>query len=312
MNTEHSTNTENTNDDWLEIQLETTDDYDNDVLEEALFAAGALSVTLTGKNDEIMLIEPKPGELPLWEKGMIVTGLFEKGFDEKIALSILKACLGTETIPLLTASKLVDRQWELEWTKHFQPLQFGNNLWICPSNQIVPQEKITATTQILTLDPGLAFGTGTHPTTAMALTTIATRDINGLHVIDYGCGSGVLGMAATKMGAKHVIMTDIDPQALNTAKQNAIRNQLTDDIDYYLPEAMPVVKTDFLIANILLEPLLELKPVFVKHCRIGTDILLTGLLNEQIDTVISVYQDEFDDFNVTSQGDWAMVTARFR
>lgn len=299
-------------DDWLEIQLETTADYDSDTLEEALFAAGALSVTLTGKSDEIMLIEPKPGELPLWEKGMIVTGLFEKGFDENAALPILKACLGTESIPLVTAAKLADRQWELEWTKYFHPLQFGDSLWICPSNQTVAQDKITATTQILTLDPGLAFGTGTHPTTAMALTAIATRDIDGLHVIDYGCGSGVLGMAAAKMGAEHVIMTDIDPQALSTAKQNAALNQLTDGIDYYLPESMPAVKTDFLIANILLEPLLALRPTFVAHCHTGSAILLTGLLNEQADTVINAYQKEFDHFNVTSQGDWAMVTARFR
>lgn len=302
---------ENTQD-WLEIKLETTENYDSGALEEALFAAGALSVTLTSKADEVILIEPKPGELPLWEQGIIVTGLFDKGFDAADALPVLRACLDSDDLPLIESAALADRQWELEWTKHFKPMRFGNDLWICPSNQVVPDDAIDDNTQIITLDPGLAFGTGTHPTTAMALTDIATHDVSNQHVIDFGCGSGVLGIAALKMGAKRVIMTDIDPQALNTTRENATINAVDSRIDCYLPDDMPAVKTDFLIANILLEPLLMLKDTFVAHCHAETRLLLTGLLKEQVPQIIAKYENDFSDFEITESGDWAMVVAKYK
>ncbi len=299
----------NTTQDWLKIKLQTTEQYDSDTLEEALFAAGALSVTLTSKADEVILIEPAPGELPLWEQGVIVTGLFEQGFNPEDALPVITACLGTDNPPIIGTDNLADRQWELEWTKHFYPIQFGQNLWICPSNQHVPADKITKNTQIITLDPGLAFGTGTHPTTAMALKYIATHDITGQHVIDFGCGSGVLGIAALKMGAKKVIMTDIDPQALTTTRDNAGINGVTDKISCCLADAMPAVQTDFLLANILLKPLLMLKDTFVSHCHDSTRILLTGLLKEQVPQIIKQYEFDFNNFTISENGDWAMVVA---
>lgn len=318
----------NNSTDWLEIKLRTTEQLDSDALEEALFAAGALSVTLTADADEVMLIEPSPGELPLWEHGMVVTGLFDKGFDPNDALPIITACLGTDNLPLIASQTLADRTWELEWTKYFHPIQFGQDLWICPSNQSVPAEKITNTTQIITLDPGLAFGTGTHPTTAMALEYIAgdwlcekpekaknsdekTKPNNkGKHVIDFGCGSGILGIAAAKMGAEHVVMTDIDAQALTTTIENAKINQVSDKLMTYLPEALPNRQTDFLIANILLEPLLQLKDTFVDLCHSNSTLLLTGLLKEQVPQIIERYQDTFSDFQLTESGDWAMVVAK--
>lgn len=299
----------NTTQDWLEIKLETTEEYDSERLEEALFAAGALSVTLTSKADEVILIEPTPGELPLWEQGIIVTGLFEQGFDADEAFPIIKACLATETLPLIGSKNLVDRTWELEWTKYFHPIKFGQNLWICPSNKALPADELNDNTQIITLDPGLAFGTGTHPTTAMALEYIANQDITGLNVIDFGCGSGVLGIAALKMQARSVIMTDIDSQALKTTMENAKINHVDKNINCYLPEEVPKVKTDFLIANILLEPLLHLQETFVALCHPKTVILLTGLLNEQVEQIINHYRKDFEHFSVTSKGDWSMVTA---
>lgn len=311
--------------DWLEIKLQTGEQYDSDTLEEALFAAGALSVTLTSKADEVILIEPNPGELPLWEQGIIVTGLFDKGFDANAALPIIKACLGTENPPLIGIEHLADKAWELEWTHYFQPLQFGQHLWVCPSNQCVPADKITDKTQVITLDPGLAFGTGTHPTTAMVLQYIATHALRqnpttgnvGINtvakqVIDYGCGSGILGIAAAKMGAQQVIMTDIDKQALSTTQANADLNNVGDKIHCCLPDALPTVKTDLLIANILLEPLINLKDTFVKLCHNNTTILLTGLLTEQVVQIISRYEADFSDFQITESGDWAMVTAQKR
>ncbi|PID63899.1 MAG: 50S ribosomal protein L11 methyltransferase [Gammaproteobacteria bacterium] len=302
-------NTPNNDQDWLEIQLETTEAYDSDALEEALFASGALSVTLTSKADEVILIEPTPGELPLWEQGIIVTGLYEQGFDINEALPILRACLNTQDLPLVGTQALAEREWALEWTKHFKPIAFGEKLWICPSHQSVPAEQITADTQIITLDPGLAFGTGTHPTTAMALTDIATHDIAGQHVIDFGCGSGVLGIAALKMGAKQALMVDIDPQALTTTRENARINTVDDRISCYLSDDVPAVKTDFLIANILLEPLLALEKTFAGLCRPQSRILLTGLLKEQVPAIINAYEADFQHFDVTESGDWAMVIA---
>ncbi len=295
--------------DWLEIKLETTEQYDTDTLEEALFAAGALSVTLASKADEVILIEPNPGELPLWEQGIIVTGLFNQGFDINDALPVLHACLDTDHLPLVASTNLVDRQWELEWTKYFKPMQFGKHLWICPSNQSVPVDKIDEKTQIITLDPGLAFGTGTHPTTAMALNDIATYDMAKKHVIDFGCGSGILAIAAAKMGARHVSMTDIDRQALTTANNNAAINRVENNIRCYLPDELPDQTCDFLMANILLEPLLTLKDTFVALCHNDTRILLTGLLKEQVPHIIAAYHDDFKDFQITESDDWAMVIA---
>lgn len=296
--------------DWLEIKLETTDTYDADTLEEALFATGALSVTLTSKADEVILIEPSPGQLPLWEQGIIVTGLFEQGFDINDALPVLQGCLNTQQLPLISSENLADRQWELEWIKHFHPIQFGENLWICPSNQVVPADKIQSNTQIITLDPGLAFGTGTHPTTAMALTHIATQSMRNLNVIDYGCGSGVLGIAALKMGAKQAIMTDIDPQALQTTQENARINHVDHAMIVGLPDTLPQQPADVLIANILLEPLLQLKETFIALCHDNTHILLTGLLTDQAAKILAHYADDFCDFTVTHSGDWAMVLAK--
>lgn len=297
---------------WLEIRLETTEDYDSDRLEEALFAAGALSVTLTSKIDEVILIEPTPGELPLWEQGMIVTGLFDQGFDPNTAIPILKACLATEALPLLGTNSLADRDWASEWTQYFRPIQFGNHLWICPSNQKVPSNSINDQTQIITLDPGLAFGTGSHPTTAMVLEYLATHHIIGQQVIDYGCGSGILGIAALKMGANHVIMTDIDPQALTTTQDNARINHVDQAIDCYLPEHVPHRSADLLIANILLAPLLELKSTFIGLCHSQTTLILTGLLHSQTEQIMAHYQTDFDDFHLTHQGDWAMISAKRR
>ena len=300
----------NNDQDWLEIKLETTHQFDSDSIEETLFAAGSLSVTLTSKADEIILAEPTLGEMPLWENGIIITGLFDKGFDPNDAFPILKDCLKTQYLPLIALENLAERVWESEWTKFFHPIAFGQYLWICPSNKKVPKNKITSETQIITLDPGLAFGTGTHPTTAMALEHIATNNNVGLQIIDFGCGSGILGIAALKMGARHVAMIDIDQQALSTTQENTNINHVSDKISCYLPSDMLVIKADFLISNILLEPLLQLKDTFVKICNKGTKILLTGLLNGQVEKIIEVYQHDFYNFSISNRGDWSVIVAR--
>ncbi|MPV86390.1 50S ribosomal protein L11 methyltransferase [Ostreibacterium oceani] len=298
------------NSDWLEIILETTSTLDNETLEEALFAAGALSVTLTSKQDEVILVEPNPGDLPLWESEILVTGLFEHDTTTDATLDLLSRILAPQPVPVVNIHRLADRVWETEWTKHFSPQQFAQHLWVCPSHQSIPASALTDKTQVITLDPGLAFGTGTHPTTAMALTYIASRRFDGQRVIDYGCGSGILGIAAIKMGAAHCIMTDIDDKALDTTATNARINAVSHATSNYLPDTVPNAPVDFIIANILLTPLLTLKDTFVSLCHDNTTILLTGLLSTQAEAIQSHYQTDFCDFAITHQGDWCMLTAQ--
>lgn len=295
--------------DWLEISLKTDENHDADALEALLFAHGAVAVTLKSADDDQLLIEPTPGELPLWQGDVIVTGLFEQETDEQVLLTELATHI---ELPLHT-HHLAERAWELEWAKYVKPLLFGEHLWICPSNQQIPASaQAQAKTQVITLDPGLAFGTGTHPTTAMALTFIAAQDFNTQHVMDFGTGSGILGIAACKQGAKTVYMTDIDEKALATAAENARINHVAAQSHFYLPDALPVLdaQIDCLLANILLAPLLALEPQFAKLCKPQATILLTGLLKSQTDAILEAYATDFTDFKITTSGDWAMVIAK--
>ncbi len=277
-------------------------------MEEALFAGGALSITLTSKEDEVILIEPEPGNLPLWEQGIIVTGLFAKDCDINESLRVIKLCLETENIPLIETSKLENKNWELEWTKYFKPIQFGENLWVCPSNQSVVKDKLTKNTQIVTLDPGLAFGTGTHPTTAMALEYIATNNCENKMVVDYGCGSGILGIAALKMNAKHCLMTDIDEKAIQTTVENSKINNVIDNITPIEGLEIKNNYADLLIANILFTPLIELKNEFKRIGKKNSTIILTGLLKEQTDSIIKHYESDYSNLKVTTKEDWVMIT----
>ncbi len=297
------------NKNYTEIKLETTKDLTVDNLEEALFAAGALSVTLTSKADEVILIEPEPGELPLWEKGVVVTGLFARVNIDK-ALNVIKLCLGVDNISTVTSNKLEDKNWELEWTKYFKPIKFGDNLWITPSNQQVPKDKITTETKVITLDPGMAFGTGTHPTTAMVLDYLATNNYTDKNIIDYGCGSGILGIASLKMGAKHCLMVDIDSKAIETTISNSKINNVFSKITTIEASEINNNYADLLIANILLTPLIELKDEFKRISKKNSTIILTGLLQNQVDTIISHYQSSFTNFKIAKKEDWAMIVAK--
>jgi len=299
-----------TGDDWLEIALETTAQFDSDTLETALFDAGALSVTLSSKADEAILIEPSPGALPLWQQGIIVKGLYDKGSDVKRLLAELAALLKTITLPLHQVHTFADRTWEREWLQYFRPMVFGKHLWVCPTGQQPPKQMISTKTQVINLDPGLAFGTGTHPTTAMALDYIAEQAMGTQNVIDYGCGSGILGIAAIKMGAVHCIMTDIDEQALTTAKSNAKKNGVLDNMQFSLPDEITRKTVDLVIANIMFKPLLSLKSTFAEYCHSQSTILLTGILKTQIDAIIKHYQDVFEQFSPSVCQDWAMITAQ--
>lgn len=309
--------------DWQEVSLAATNAADIDKIEEALLSTGALSVTIKGSDDEIILIEPEPGQQVLWDEA-VMTGLYANDADLSQVTAQLHFLLGDVE---LNTNKLENRVWELEWTKHFKPMCFGKRLWVCPSNQSIPESAQANGDAVITLDPGLAFGTGTHPTTAMVLTYLAENSCQntdeGQFVIDYGSGSGILGIAALKMGAKHALLTDIDPMAITTSLDNANINQVVENISACLPDAVdaelaklaainPSKQADLLIANILLTPLLQLKNTFVELLKPNSPIILTGLLNEQVDEILATYQTDFTHFQVIHQDAWAMVLANKR
>ncbi len=293
--------------DWLEVTLQASSNCSVEQIEEALLSTGAVSVTIKGSDDEIILIEPEPGALPVWDDA-IVTGLYTKDSDLNLIQQQLRFLLGEQAS--LRTNALTDKVWELEWTKHFKPLCFANQLWICPSNQPIPESANPQ--QVITLDPGLAFGTGTHPTTAMVLEYLAKNRCDHQRVIDYGCGSGILGIAAVKMGATKAVLTDIDPLAIRTSLENAAINQVDNAINACLPELLNEYldgQADLLIANILLTPLLALKDHFYTLMKPNTPIILTGLLTTQVDEIINHYDRQFAEFQITNSEDWAMVVA---
>ena len=204
---------------------------------------------------------------------------------------------------------LEDQDWERVWMKDFHPIQFGEKLWIYPSNYEIPKNTPDNHTYIH-LDPGLAFGTGTHPTTALCLEWLDQNSCKDLSAVDYGCGSGILAVAATKLGATHINATDIDPQALIATKDNMLRNNIpVDKISCYLPDDCPQKEHDLVLANILCGPLIELFPIISSLTRSGGTLVLSGLLEEQQFDLIETYSALFTNFEVKSLDGWVRIAA---
>ena len=189
---------------------------------------------------------------------------------------------------------------------NFHPMQFGERLWICPSWRDVPDPNAVN----VMLDPGLAFGTGTHPTTALCLRWLDGIDMAGKTVVDFGCGSGILALAALKLGAKRVIGIDIDPQALQATQENARRNDVEDRLDVFLPENQPTLEAEVVVANILSGPLLELREVITGYCKPDGLLVLSGILTEQVETIESAYAKDISLDPSAIDGEWARVSGR--
>ncbi len=256
-----------------------------EVLCELLEAKGAQAITFTETDDDEELFEPAPGETPLWRQ-VRLTALFDLEAEVDALGEELNARLG---IKLQWQHDLLpDKPWERAWLEHFKPLNFGR-LWVCPSRQPPPDPKATH----LILDPGLAFGTGTHPTTSLCLKWLAEQDLTGKTVLDYGCGSGILAIAALKLGAKQAIACDIDPQALLATQENARKNQVEARLLLCSPQGLPKVTVDLLLANILADPLIELAPTLAAHTRSGGQLILSGLLEVQAEKVRQAYLPSF-------------------
>ena len=287
---------------WQQIICHTTKDA-QDKISELVEQAGSLSITLQDAEDEPVL-EPLPGETPLWEK-IVMTILFEADQNLQTLISQLDEHKQEWHISHLSLEILEDQVWERAWMENFRPMQFGDNLWIYPSGYDIPNDD---SVKIL-LDPGLAFGTGTHPTTALCLEWLDQNPPRDLSVMDYGCGSGILAIAAAKLGAKHITATDIDPQAITATRDNMQRNSITNDkINAYLVEDTPSDKVDLLIANILSGPLIELYPQLDSLIKKNGSLVLSGILKEQKQSIINTYSQTFDNLEVKVLGDWIRVT----
>jgi ribosomal protein L11 methyltransferase len=264
---------------WKTIAAAATQDTLDD-LEQTLWDVGAVSVTVEDGGDS-PLFEPGPGETPVWDE-VVVTGLFEEDVD----LAHVRDQLALHDFTFLFVDELGDRVWEREWLSRFEPMQFGSRLWVCPTGQEVPAGE----TVVMHLDPGLAFGTGTHPTTRLCLEWLDRNMTPGMTVMDYGCGSGILGIAALLLGAREVIGVDTDPQALTATIANAERNGVEDRLYVYLPNDAPARPVDVLVANILAKPLVDLAGYLQGMILPGGAIALSGVMESQLDWVADAYQ----------------------
>ena len=273
--------------------------------EDALLAAGASSITLEDEGDDPVL-EPLPGTTPLWPR-VRLKALFDSHIDADQLLLSLAAEFG-EVLSRARFETLADRAWEREWLKDFKPMRFGERLWICPGGQLPSAPAPTADRPVLIeLDPGLAFGTGTHPTTALCLEWLDTADVAGQRAIDYGCGSGILAIAAAKLGAAHVSAVDIDPQALIATRDNAERNGVAHLITPQLVADASLAPADILLANILAGPLESLAPTFASLVPAGGRLVLSGILRNQAEAVATTYAAWFDIAPAVARDDWARL-----
>lgn len=288
---------------WLQIKID-TNNLDASAVEDAILAAGAVSVTLEDNADQPIL-EPALGETPLWDNTCLI-GLFDAETDVKQANKLAELELG-QALPPHRWELLEDKDWEREWMNNYHPIKCGENLWICPSWIAPPEpEKIN-----LMLDPGLAFGTGTHQTTFLCLQWIDQQDMADKTLIDYGCGSGILGIAALLKEAKQVVGVDIDPQALIATASNAERNGLPSDaMPVFLPADCPDAPAEIMLANILAGPLAELAPSLNKLTKLGGLLCLSGILESQAQAVMSAYTEWFEFDPIAQKDEWVRLTAR--
>ena len=293
--------------DWLQFVMH-LDALDPDRVEDALLEAGACSVTLTDAGDDPVL-EPGPGETPLWSRTRI-TGLFNGDAEPASIRSALLRSLALQELPDHQFEVLADRAWEREWLKDFGPMRFGRRLWISPAGHPVDADGAI----VVELDPGLAFGTGTHPTTALCLEWLDSIDLAGKTVLDYGCGSGILAIAARKLGAAAALGMDIDPQATLATRQNAAANGVSIDV---CGSAAGITGTfDVVVANILAGPLVEFADSITSRLTNHGMLALSGVLCEQAEAVMAAFDPwiEFEEpvFREQDGQTWSRLTGSRR
>lgn len=294
---------------WLQIHI-TVDQAQVDFTETLLLSLGAVSVTLDDAEDQALL-EPLPGETPLWNK-VIVTGIYQQDDNEKIDVDSLVKFV-QEQLPEAPVrfDELEDQAWERAWMDYYEPIQIADKFWIVPEWLEAPDAEATN----IKLDPGLAFGTGNHASTFLCLQWLGSVDLKDKVVVDYGCGSGILGVAALLLGAKKVYATDIDPQAVLATQQNAELNGVLDRLYVGLPEEFNAEfksqQADVLVANILAAPLMALAPEFAKLLKADGEFALAGVIEEQVADVSEVYQEFFDILNIEKREEnWCRISGK--
>jgi ribosomal protein L11 methyltransferase len=305
-------------DDWLEVHVSVPKNQ-TDAHEAWLFTAGALSVTLRDSRDDESLthavLEPAPGEVRLWDE-VTLTGLFAQLSDVTTlhhALQVAATDHGLQNSPYALKA-LKDRSWERAWMDSFHPMQFGDRFWICPTqSDVIDPAAIT-----LRLDPGLAFGTGTHPTTALCLRWLGRQTDRSLEplldktVIDYGCGSGVLAIASALLGAEHAWAVDIDEQALTATHSNAQGNGVIERLSIGQPSLVDNQRADLVFANILLSPLLDLEDKLAQCVKPAGHLVISGILENQIEPLYMRYNKRFEFYQTQTIDGWVLLAAQRR
>jgi ribosomal protein L11 methyltransferase len=288
---------------WIQVSI-TANDNNYQLVEDTLLTLGAQSVTYRDAADKPIL-EPQPGETPLWQEA-IITGLFDDRTRPALLREQIRQQLDDDKLDVEVTS-LPEQDWTRAWMDTFKPMQFGKRLWVCPKHLEPPDPEAVN----LRLDPGLAFGTGTHPTTSLCLRWLdahLTAESNITGVLDYGCGSGILAIAALLLGAEHAHCVDIDEQALQATHDNAAINHVLQHITTCKPEKLASSdRYDLVLANILSGPLTELAPVLARHCHADSDIVLSGILHEQADSVRDAYSRFFEMRTTETLDDWVLL-----
>ena len=279
-----------------------------DIVEEILARHGAQAISLSDAGNDPVL-EPERGETPLW-RDTCVSALFPADADIDAVRQDLLAAFELEGLPRHDVAALGERDWEREWLKDFAPMQFGDRLWICPGDGNADTESAV----VVRLDPGLAFGTGTHATTALCLEWLDSLAIEGASVLDYGCGSGILAIAALKLGADEAAAIDVDPQAVTATRNNARRNQVDDALIVLSADEQIDREFDIVVANILARPIIELAASIAGRVGHGCLLALSGILSDQVSDVRVAYSPwiDFDEPLFREQGgqSWARLTGR--
>lgn len=287
---------------WLAVQIE-IDAARVEAVEAALLAIGALSIELSDAGDEAIL-EPAPGDTPLWRR-IRLNALFEPTVDKIPIQLALASATAPGPLPPNSFGLVENEDWVARLRDELQPLRFGRDLWICPPGKPCPDPTGT----VITMEPGLAFGTGTHQTTALCLDWLADRPVENRDVLDYGCGSGILSIASLALGARRVAAVDIDPQAVRATRANAGRNPGNERLAVVLPDELGHGQSfDILLANLLSGTLIDLAPALRDHCHAGTTVALSGILTKQADSVTAAFGEWVDFDPPTRRDDWVLLT----
>ena len=285
---------------WLQLNLIANKD-NVETLSDALTSVGAVAITLEKSNAQ-HIFELTPDHKPMWNE-INLQALFPENLTPHKIQEELSTIIDFNNGNWCT---IVEEDWINKWQEYAKPMEFANDLWICPSWCNIPKPSA----KNITIDPEMAFGTGSHATTSLCLDWIARNVKTDISVIDYGCGSGVLGIAAAKFGANPIYLVDIDPIALEVTQNNAKKNAVDGaNFNTYLPADLPKIQVDLVIANILAHPLIDLAPTLAALLKPNAQIILSGILEAQAQLVIDKYASWFRDFETTVQDGWVRITA---